>query len=97
MSRLAGELLQRHIGRLAVRPADMDRRRSVALFVDLGDHEVPFAVVALVTREGSRVHRNEPRVAGLAGYHLSSNMAARRTRTQEHERQADQAEYARGE
>lgn len=96
MSRLAGELVQRHIGRLAVRPADMDRR-GVALIVDLRDHEVPFAVVAPVTREGSRVHRNGLCIGRLAGDDLSSNTAARRTRTEEHEGQADQAEYASGE
>ena len=73
----------------------MDRRRGVASRVDLINDEVPFAVVAAVIRERPRLYRNELRVGRLAGYDLSSNMAARRTRrAEEHEYEADQAEHA---
>jgi hypothetical protein len=75
----------------------MDRRRGVARRVDLINDEVPFAVVAAVIRERPRFYRDELRVGRLAGYDLSSNTAARRTRTHEHERQAEQTEYASGE
>jgi hypothetical protein len=42
MSDAAGELVERNVFRLAVRPGDVDRRGSIRRSVDLGDHEVPF-------------------------------------------------------
>jgi hypothetical protein len=75
-------------------PRDVDRRRGVALLIDLINDEVPFAVVAAVIGERPRLYGNDPRVRGLAGYALSSRVTARRTRTQEHERETGQGEHA---
>jgi hypothetical protein len=77
----------------------MDRRRGVALRVDLGNHEVPFVGiigVALGIREGVRIHINDLRVgSSLGDCDLSSNLAARRTRrAEEDEYEADEAEHA---
>ncbi len=72
----------------------MDRRRGVASCVDLINDEVPFAVVAVMTRERPRFYRNELR-GGSRGSVLRGNLAARRTRrAEEHEYEADQAEHA---
>jgi len=95
VSGLAGKLAQRHVSLLAVRPSDVDRRRSITLLVNLGNHEVPLCVVALVVVERSGFHGN-----GLCGGSrrcsvLRGNVAARRTRrAEEHEYEADQAEHA---
>lgn len=59
MSRSTRELLQLHIGGLAVSPSDVDRRRGVALLIDLINDEVPFAVVAAVIGERPRLYGNE--------------------------------------
>jgi hypothetical protein len=59
MIRSTRDLLQRHIGGLAVSPRDMDRRRGVASRVDLINDEVPFAVVAAVIGERPRLYGNE--------------------------------------
>jgi hypothetical protein len=89
------DLLQRYIGRLGVRPSDMDRRRGVASLVDLINDEVPFAVVAAVIRERPRFYRNRLRGGSRRRSVLRGNVAARRTRrAEEHEYEADQAEHA---
>jgi len=93
MSRSTRDLLQRHIGRLAISPRDVDRRRGVASRVDLINDEVPFGVVTAVIGERPRLYGNRLRVGGLARYGLPSHVATRRTRTQEHEGEADQAEH----
>jgi len=62
MSRSTRDLLQRHIGRLAISPRDVDRRRGVASRVDLINDEVPFGVVTAVIRERSRFYGNDLRV-----------------------------------
>jgi len=87
------DLVERHIGGLAVRPGHMDRRRGVAGRVDLINDEVPFGVVTAVIGERPRLYGNGLRVGGLARYGLPSHVATRRTRTQEHEGEADQAEH----
>jgi hypothetical protein len=90
----AGELVQRHVGFLAVLPDDMDRRRGVALRVDLSNHEVPFGGVAFVIREGSRIHGNDLRVGSLGGV-LRRSAATRRTcGTEKHEGETDQGKHS---
>jgi hypothetical protein len=71
----------------------VDRRRGVALLINLINDEVPFAVVAAVIGERPRLYGNERGVGGLAGYGLPINVTARRTRTQKHEGEADQGEH----
>jgi hypothetical protein len=72
----------------------VDRRRGVALLIDLINDEVPFGVVTAVIRERPRLYGNDLRVRGLVGNALSSRVTARRTRTEEHERETDQGEHS---
>jgi hypothetical protein len=51
VGRLAGDLLERHIFRLTIRPRDMNTRRRIRRGLDLGDHEMPLMVVAFMIRQ----------------------------------------------
>jgi hypothetical protein len=83
VSGFAGEGGQLYVGVVAVCPDDVDRRRGVALLVDLINHEVPFGGVASVT---SRAKRRLLHLDVLRGGGLRRNRPARRTRsTEKHE------------
>lgn len=94
MSSSPRDLLERHIGRLAVCPGDVDRRWGIARRVDLIDDEVPFRVVTIMIGERSGTCRNDLCVRGLADCVLPGRVGARRTRTEKHEYETDQGEHS---
>jgi len=93
MSRSTRDFLQRHIGRLAISPRDVDRRRGIASRVDLINDEVPFGVVTAVIRKRSRFYGNDLRVWRLASGDLPSNVGARWTRAEKYKYESGEGKH----